>query len=52
MDFAHLGNYTFLFELTKQIGSEKLVTAVGNKRTSAGAPGCLFPDHLPHPDFA
>lgn len=43
--------YTILFKLTKQTGSEKLVTAVGNKRTSAGAPGCSLLGHLPHPDF-
>lgn len=43
--------YTFLFKLTKQIGSKKLVTAVGNKKTSACAPGCSFLVHLPHPDF-
>ena len=43
--------YTLLFKLTKQIGSENLVTAVGNKRTSAGAPGCSLLGHLPHADF-
>lgn len=43
--------YTLLHELTKQIGSEKLVAAVGNKRTSSGAPGCSLLVRLPHPDF-
>lgn len=41
----------FSFKLTKQIRSEKSVTAVGSKRTSAGAPGCSLLVHLLHPDF-